>query len=142
MDFFQPFIPYNEYIKSKEWRKRRLKYLLKNTVCEHCGTRDNLHVHHLIYDNLGMELDEDLQTLCKNCHKKEHIKLDEETEKRQEERDKRVEKIKKSTGTRECSRCKEERSLSFFRYNYIKNKYSIRCINCDNGKAHLGKVWS
>jgi len=31
-----------------------------------------LHVHHLTYDNLGRELDDDLIVLCNDCHKQVH----------------------------------------------------------------------
>jgi 5-methylcytosine-specific restriction endonuclease McrA len=42
--------------------------------CVKCGTRKRLEVHHLSYAHQGDELNhlEDLVTLCRSCHRKEH----------------------------------------------------------------------
>lgn len=68
-------IKYKEYIKSKEWKKRRKKIFEKRgRECEQCGFGYYLHVHHKTYDNLGNEKDDDLQILCYRCHMSKHEK--------------------------------------------------------------------
>ena len=46
-----------------------------NNTCQVCGSGDNLHVHHVLYQfdlDPWDYVDEALITLCKDCHKKEH----------------------------------------------------------------------
>lgn len=61
---------YRLYIRSPEWRARRDQVLARAAYrCERCGLYGRgLEVHHLRYDNLGHEPDEDLQVLCLDCH--------------------------------------------------------------------------
>lgn len=64
---------YNEYLCSEHWRKRRNRSLvLANFRCKECGYNRNLQVHHLNYKNLWHEKDEDLEVLCRSCHKHIH----------------------------------------------------------------------
>lgn len=65
---------YNEYIRSNEWKEKCEKILARdNHECQHCHAHTpDLSVHHKTYENLFNEKDEDLITLCDNCHKKEH----------------------------------------------------------------------
>lgn len=68
---------YDRYIKSSKWRKKREElFLERGKICEKCSSGDNIHVHHLHYDNLFDEKLEDLQVLCKECHRKEHPEKD------------------------------------------------------------------
>jgi hypothetical protein len=61
---------YRQYIKSDAWRARRERALLKvGRRCERCPEITGLEVHHLNYENLGHEPDEDLEVLCWRCHK-------------------------------------------------------------------------
>ena len=78
-------VNYREYINSQEWRRRRRAYLKKYALCNRCGMDNDehkrlydgaLHVHHVSYARLGGELDEDLETLCKKCHKEEECAED------------------------------------------------------------------
>lgn len=71
-------VEYREYIKSKEWKakakaaKRRVNY-----CCEKCGNlkpEHLLHAHHLTYERLGKEREEDVMVLCANCHARAHGK--------------------------------------------------------------------
>ena len=39
---------------------------------EVCGVKHRLQVHHLTYERLGNERDEDLKVLCWACHEREH----------------------------------------------------------------------
>ena len=66
-------MPYAEYLATPEWQARAAEVkLLRGNRCEKCGSRDNLHAHHLTYENRGHEPLSDLQVLCKDCHAQEH----------------------------------------------------------------------
>lgn len=64
---------YTLYLQSPEWKaisdecKR-----LANFKCNRCDNTTNLHAHHLTYDNIGEEKQEDLECLCLSCHEEEH----------------------------------------------------------------------
>lgn len=63
---------YSEKLKSPKWQKKRLEVLSRdNFTCCKCGdTETELHVHHLKYTGEPHEAPlEDLETLCKVCHK-------------------------------------------------------------------------
>jgi hypothetical protein len=68
-EFDPGFVNYYEYIKSPEWRvranaaKRRAGYR-----CQTCGSNNKLQAHHLSYDRLGDEREEDIKVLCDECH--------------------------------------------------------------------------
>lgn len=70
---------YRDYIQSEAWRKRRKEFLASFDDCEcnRCGLPrwlavvaydQDIHVHHRSYANVGAELDDDLELLCKRCH--------------------------------------------------------------------------
>lgn len=60
---------YLNYIQSDKWYAKRAKIIEKRGyVCESCSSTHQLQLHHLTYDRLGHELDEDLLLLCKACH--------------------------------------------------------------------------
>ena len=73
---------YEEYLKTQFWHaKRDLAYKRSGFKCEHCGLEPPkegsylpiiFDVHHLTYERLGYEDQEDLQVLCRNCHRKVH----------------------------------------------------------------------
>jgi hypothetical protein len=60
----------------RHWRKSCLKR--DNHRCVKCGTGDNLQVHHVCgwagFPELRIEVDNG-ETLCGNCHSKEHPKM-------------------------------------------------------------------
>lgn len=68
---------YKEQIKSPKWQKRRLEILNRdNFTCQICGSTDRmLHVHHTYYEK-GKKIweygDDQLITLCEDCHEYEH----------------------------------------------------------------------
>lgn len=67
--------PYKEFLKSKYWKNVRSIILKRDSyLCQNCKSSKNLHVHHLTYDNHFREHEKlnDLVTLCKSCHEKEH----------------------------------------------------------------------
>jgi 5-methylcytosine-specific restriction endonuclease McrA len=67
---------YADLLRTNEWREKRDKILKRDRfACKQCGTKKNLHIHHLWYP-LGKnpwEIDDKyLQTLCEKCHEGEH----------------------------------------------------------------------
>lgn len=67
-------IPYQVYLKSKHWKKKREDALAKaNHTCQLCNTQQGtLDVHHRTYKRRGWEQPEDLIVLCRACHTKFH----------------------------------------------------------------------
>jgi len=64
---------YKNYLKSEWWQERRLSALkIGNYKCVVCSKTKSLQVHHLNYEHLYCERDEDLEIRCDNCHKKIH----------------------------------------------------------------------
>lgn len=62
-------MPYEEYLKTPEWRARRQKALrFAGFRCQVCNSPDRLEVHHRTYERRGHELLGDLTTLCNDCH--------------------------------------------------------------------------
>lgn len=62
-------IQYLTYINSAAWRTRRQRAIERaGRRCQVCGERKRLQVHHVSYDHLGCERDEDLTALCWWCH--------------------------------------------------------------------------
>lgn len=65
---------YSEYINSAVWDEKRKRILQRDGyACKICGFNKFLNVHHLHYDNIFDEKDEDLLTVCEFCHKEIHI---------------------------------------------------------------------
>lgn len=66
---------YMTFLKTDYWKKVRNLVLERDKkMCQGCGLKVNLQVHHITYKNHGNELENlsDLITLCKSCHKNEH----------------------------------------------------------------------
>lgn len=61
---------YYKYIKSHLWGLKKYLVLQKSdNKCELCFKGNiKLSVHHLNYENLGNERNEDLMVLCNDCH--------------------------------------------------------------------------
>lgn len=67
---------YNAHLNSDKWKAIAEQTQKRDGYrCRDCGTQAHLHVHHLTYDRFGNELLQDLKTLCKECHAKEHRRL-------------------------------------------------------------------
>lgn len=60
----------SDYIKTKEWRKKRLETFIKKwKKCVKCWSEKQIHVHHSTYERLWNEtIKTDLFPLCKRCH--------------------------------------------------------------------------
>jgi 5-methylcytosine-specific restriction endonuclease McrA len=64
---------YDEVMASPEWRERRRLVMLRSGgVCEGCGRKQAVHVHHLSYANLGDEFLWELRAVCEACHARIH----------------------------------------------------------------------
>lgn len=82
MKFSKKKVNYYSYIRSKEWRTKRLEYFLCKELtndCRKCKRPYELgfHLHHRTYARLGSELLSDLVMLCEPCHSllhKRHLK--------------------------------------------------------------------
>ena len=65
---------YLAYLKSPEWREKRKEFIdLANNECQECGCNEHLQVHHLNYDNIGDETEDDVEVLCKECHEAKEL---------------------------------------------------------------------
>lgn len=64
---------YEIYLKSPQWFAKRDQALKHHgAVCDKCGKKSDLQVHHKTYARLGKEKMEDLQILCRPCHNEVH----------------------------------------------------------------------
>ena len=52
--------------------ERKKLHLKQQPVCEICGAKYGLEIHHRTHENLHSEQLEDLQVLCHECHASEH----------------------------------------------------------------------
>lgn len=69
----RPRPSYEEYINSKAWKHKRAEALrYYGAFCSVCGSKHDLHVHHLSYKRLGREKMKDLEVLCDGCHANLH----------------------------------------------------------------------
>lgn len=64
---------YNQYLRSKDWKRKRNDIIRLIKKCEVCGSKKSLEVHHLHYKNIFNELYSDLKLMCKRCHHYEHL---------------------------------------------------------------------
>lgn len=72
-DRAQFFVEHDAYLKSSEWRKRRLAVLKRaNGLCEGCGYVPSTQVHHLTYDHWKEEFLWELVAICDDCHERVH----------------------------------------------------------------------
>ena len=69
-------MPYREYLRTPEWRRKRDQALAgADHRCQlDARHRDRLEVHHRTYERRGAELPSDLVVLCSDCHRKHHGK--------------------------------------------------------------------
>lgn len=64
---------YEAYLLSPEWKRRRELVLKRaNYMCEGCGIKTAVQVHHLTYVRLYNEMLFDLVAVCLDCHKRIH----------------------------------------------------------------------
>lgn len=75
------YLRYREYLSSNNWKAIRSQVaLLRGYQCERCNIdlkNIRFDIHHKTYENIFKEKLEDLELLCRSCHKAHHrnIKL-------------------------------------------------------------------
>ena len=70
----EPPPDYDRYLRSKSWQIQRQKFLAHyGCECALCGSKENLHVHHLHYQTVGKEKPEDVAICCRRCHFIAHL---------------------------------------------------------------------
>jgi len=81
---------YTAYIQSAKWRKKAQAAIKRaGDKCERCGMSkwsSPLEVHHKHYQNFENEKPEDLEVVCRKCHKKADEERRKQTEQRQAQR--------------------------------------------------------
>ena len=65
---------YKDYLDSQEWIEvKKIFKKGRSPRCQFCGTRNNIHVHHVSYNRLGLPSEiKDLTFFCKDHHEKIH----------------------------------------------------------------------
>ena len=63
---------YYDYLQSPAWAEIRIDMLSAYPKCSRCDSEYLLQVHHKSYKNIFNEEPEDLEVICKSCHRKEH----------------------------------------------------------------------
>ena len=70
---------YVEYLRSAEWREKRKEFLeFVGYECEECGSKEKLQIHHLHYNTVGDESQDDVEVLCKICHEDKEMEKEKE----------------------------------------------------------------
>jgi len=68
---------YNRYLKTRYWNELRKEVLDRDRwCCVKCKSNVVLQVDHKIYRGEGLEILDDLQTLCYKCHSKKSKRHD------------------------------------------------------------------
>lgn len=66
-------IDYSSYMQSEAWWARKAEYYKTHAKrCSACGSKKNIHLHHMTYERLGRERDSDMAPLCEKCHDEVH----------------------------------------------------------------------
>jgi hypothetical protein len=64
---------YEQHLASEKWRVLRRKVMARcKGMCEGCGEKPAVQVHHLTYERLGDEMLFDLVGICIPCHERIH----------------------------------------------------------------------
>jgi 5-methylcytosine-specific restriction endonuclease McrA len=64
---------YDRYLLTPEWRAKRTAVLARvKGVCEGCGLRPPVQVHHTTYEHVGFEMLWELKAVCMTCHRQLH----------------------------------------------------------------------
>jgi hypothetical protein len=66
-------LSYRHYIASAQWRVQRIRYFaVHDKCCCACGSQEQIELHHRSYERFMNESDEDLRSLCAQCHQWVH----------------------------------------------------------------------
>lgn len=72
------------YLHSEHWDKLREQKTARDGKRCKCGRKEFLHCHHIRYRSIFNVTLDDLQWMCKKCHKAEHRKLKQDRRERRE----------------------------------------------------------
>jgi 5-methylcytosine-specific restriction endonuclease McrA len=64
------YVSYASYLRSPRWFRNRARLIGQR--CERCDATRRLQLHHKTYASLGEELKRHVETMCDDCHRKEH----------------------------------------------------------------------
>lgn len=67
-------LPYRRYLQTQHWKISANAVKARSlSRCQMCGVESkHLEAHHNSYERLGCELESDLISLCRQCHKRHH----------------------------------------------------------------------
>jgi 5-methylcytosine-specific restriction endonuclease McrA len=124
---------YHLYLSSPQWKEtRRLILLKRGNNCEKCGIKVNnlynLHLHHLTYEDLYNEYEEDLMLLCKVCHEKEHGIDSQELEEDFNFHVSDIKRIFNDLVINKLDRYEGYKNISIILQNIIKNPWKLNKI--------------
>lgn len=72
----QSAIRYRQWLQSSTWKQLRALAIERDGKCVKCGSVKSLNVHHIEYpSNWNDTKLNQLQTLCRDCHRAEHGKI-------------------------------------------------------------------
>lgn len=67
---------WNAYCRSNKWVRRKARYWKTHEKkCWICGSEEAVHLHHVSYERIGRERDEDLLPLCRKHHRGLHTHM-------------------------------------------------------------------
>ncbi len=105
---------YKEYLKSNHWKEFKRDFFKRfDRVCQNCGGKEKIQLHHKTYLRLWCEEFTDVIALCRFCHAKAHNKLHREIKKKKKENKPWSRAIKKA------KKALEKNSLRFRHSNDI-----------------------
>lgn len=125
----------NVYLKSDHWKLLREEKLNISPCCEKCGTTLSLDVHHKEYRGLYDVKLKDLQTLCRVCHDKTHVKLQKKKKKNKRNRKSNFEQRQIELLRRDPTKVNEILSRYYRRksnHAHLSEKNKQRQIKFDN----------
>lgn len=134
---------YQEYLNTEHWKSFRESVYLVRKICQKCGRRKRLNLHHKNYKCLWSEKPNDVIVLCQECHYKEHkrkkwIKAMREgaeldfTGVAQKERDRPI--FKMGETRRLCLRCSEHHPIF---YRLFSNGIQHLAMACPNSNPRI-----
>ena len=131
-------IGYKEYLTSKHWERLRAKLIKPDTVCSACGKRSILQLHHLTYQRLGGEQDDDFAILCPECHKKAHeAKRACSSKSPASCAKKKKANYKKNSKKNSCKK-KKVKNCSKSSHKYKNKSFSKSCEHCFDAGNYTG----
>lgn len=67
------FESYGDYLRSPHWQATKARYRASELPQDCICGEEDVHLHHMTYERVGMEKLGDLTPLCRNCHALVHV---------------------------------------------------------------------